>query len=201
MKILLCALVLITTQVWARPLLAQRDIENAITEFEVSMKHEVPSPLALIIQLEELNPRVNADIIKNDHNEVVISVMGGMLHHPKMNHEALKLLLCHEMGHLLGGPPYKSRGGWSSTEGQADFYSGLSCARYLGFDERSFVESAITLTTIYAEVTREPLPRLNSCEERPASRTNYGYPSVQCRLDTLMAGWEGLQRPNCWFRE
>lgn len=174
--------------------------EEVTEEFESFAKRELPVQLSLVILLEALNPRVNAEIIKTE-NEVSIKVMGGMLMHPRMNHDTLKLLLCHEIGHYLGGPPHKMRNGWSSTEGQADFYSSLECVRRLGFDETSFIDSAINLTSIYAEVTRESFPRLDSCDDRQVERTNYGYPSVQCRLDTLISGWQGKDRPRCWFKE
>ncbi len=39
-------------------------------------------------------------------------------------------VLCHEVGHRLGGPPFKtseSERGWSSTEGQSDFYAASVC--------------------------------------------------------------------------
>jgi hypothetical protein len=176
-----------------------RGIEHAVQEFETLMRADLPTEANLIINLETLNTRVNADVQKRE-GDIIIQVMGGMLMHPKMGAETLKLLLCHEMGHVLGGPPLKSRNGWSSTEGQADFHSS-SCARLLGFDEGIFFDSALALTSIYAEVTREPVPRLDSCDQRTVDRTNYGYPSVQCRLDTLVSGWRGEKRPKCWFRD
>ena len=174
--------------------------EEAIQEFEGMMRAEVPPSHNLVITMEALNPRVNAEIQKND-KEVTINVMGGMLAHPKMNPSTLKLLLCHEMGHLLGGAPLKSRNGWSSTEGQADYYSTLACAKRMRFDEKTFINSALNLTAIYAEVSRESAPKLEMCDNRKVERTNYGYPPVQCRLDTLVAGWYEKIRPICWFKE
>lgn len=175
-----------------------RESEHAIETFDLSMRELIPENHDLIIRIDSLNPRINADINRTG-NEIVIQVMGGMLNHPEMKPEVLQLLLCHELGHLLGGPPLKSRTGWSSTEGQADYYSGLNCARILGFNEAIFVEAALKLTTIYAQVVREAPPSINQCDERVVERTNYGYPSVQCRLDTLMAGWNQTGRPSCWF--
>lgn len=174
--------------------------ETAVEIFQDTIAPEIPKDHALIIRLESLNPRVNADIVKNG-GEVVIQIMGGMLRHEKMTPDVLMLLLCHEMGHFLGGPPLKSRKGWSSTEGQSDYFSGLKCTRSLGFDEATFIDAALALTSIYAEVGREAPPRLDQCDDRTVDRTNYGYPSVQCRLDTLMSGWSGRERPRCWFNE
>lgn len=175
-----------------------RSSEDVIESFDQVMKPELPANHELVIRVDSLNPRINADINKIG-NEIVIQIMGGMLRHPEMKPDVLQLLLCHELGHLLGGPPLKSRNGWSSTEGQADYYTGLACARLLGFDELTFSDAALKLTSIYAQVVREPTPQLNRCDDRIADRINYGYPSVQCRLDTLIAGWNQQERPRCWY--
>lgn len=176
-----------------------KEAELAIADFESIAIKEIPRNLSLVVNMEVLNPRVNAEINKNK-DQIVIDIMGGMLMHPKMKPDTLKLLLCHELGHLLGGEPLKSRNGWSSTEGQADYYSGAVCAKNLGMSEFSFLKAAVSLTTIYAEVTREAPPRLDSSDPLTVNRTNYGYPPVQCRLDTLISGWRGGERPYCWFR-
>lgn len=186
-----------------KPLKLNMDVrfaEDAVQSFEDIIREELPLGHSLVINLEPLNPKVNAEIVRKE-KEVSIKVLGGMLGHERMSHETLMLLLCHEIGHLLGGPPLKSRNGWSSTEGQADYYSTLSCARKVIFDDNIFFESALALTTIYADVSMSLPPRLDICDERKVERTNYGYPSVQCRLDTLVAGWFEKPRPQCWFYE
>jgi hypothetical protein len=173
---------------------------HAVEHFNSSLASEMPSGEDIVIKFDSLSPNVNAEVNKIDSG-VAIRVMGGMLGHPKMTPDTLLLLLCHEIGHYLGGPPFKSRNGWSSTEGQADYYSGLRCAKIVGMDNSSFATAALHLATIYAEVTRETKPRLDRCDERMVERINYGYPSAQCRLDTLMAGWAGSSRPRCWFTD
>ncbi|GEM_PF-3244925 len=177
--------------------LNMKGIEEAASEFEGQILRELPTGQDLVINLEPQNPRVNAEIKKND-SEIVVSVWGGMLGHPLMTPDAFTLLLCHEIGHLLGGPPLKSRNGWSSTEGQADYYSGI-CARSFEFDSARFMDAALNLTKIYAQVSNQVEPELDSCDTSLATRTNYGHPKAQCRLDTLLAGWREQPRPSCWF--
>lgn len=177
---------------------AMKGIEEAAQNFESKITSDLPPELELVINLEPQNPRVNAEIIKDDKN-IVVSVWGGMLSHPLMSGDTFVLLLCHELGHLLGGPPLKSRNGWSSTEGQADYYSSLNCVKDFGWDEATFIKAALALTKIYAEVTRVPGPDLNRCDETKVTRINYGYPVAQCRLDTLLAGWRNEKRPACWY--
>ena len=175
-----------------------RVMEQTVQRFEAIMGREIPAGHHLVVRLDSLNPRVNAEVIQ-DSGTVTISVWGGMLSHPRMAQGALLLLLCHEVGHFLGGPPLKSRTGWSSTEGQADYFSTEYCVKDLGLSEREFLEAATALTAIYAEVSGQVSPRFDRCDESIATRTNYGYPSVQCRLDTLTAGWRRSPRPSCWF--
>lgn len=177
-----------------------RAAEEAVEVFQDTIKSDVPPPSELAVNLEPMNPRVNAEITKTDRL-VAISIWGGMLSHQHMNNDTLLLLLCHELGHFLGGAPLKSRNSWSSTEGQADYFSGRNCAHKLGMDENTFLNAAVSLTKIYAEVTREPAPSLDACDSSTVTRINYGYPKVQCRLDTLIAGWRGEKRPPCWFIE
>lgn len=64
----------------------------------------------------------------------VIEVFGGLARHPMMTPESLMLVLCHEIGHHLGGYPYYSDGptggsSWASVEGQSDYFSTSKCAR------------------------------------------------------------------------
>ena len=124
-----------------------------------------------------------------------------MLAHPQMNSNTLMLLLCHELGHFLGGPPLKSRTGWSSTEGQADYYSTAHCMKNFEVDEQEFLDAALRLSGIYSQVVHEAPPKLDQCDQSVVSRINYGYPNLQCRLDTLLAGWKQSARPRCWFFE
>lgn len=174
-------------------------LENAALQFKDTIGTKLDGQ-KLTVVLEVQDPKVNAELTKKD-NELTIKVWGGMLKHQLINEETLLLLLCHEIGHFLGGPPTKAKGGWSSTEGQADYFSSLRCARDVGLDEVSFYESAINLTRIYASVTFSPEPRLEQCDTTIVVRTNFGYPSVQCRLDTLIAGWRKELRPQCWFSQ
>lgn len=175
-------------------------LEDLAQELQGNYQSQMSADKELVIVFQTFNPRVNAEI-KNVGEQLVLELYGGMLSHPKMNENSFRLLLCHELGHYFGGAPLKSRTGWSSTEGQADYYSGNQCARFLSMDESSFIEGAIDLTAIYAEVMREAPPKLDQCDERQVDRTNYGYPSVQCRLQTILAGWRDEPRPRCWFRQ
>lgn len=47
-------------------------------------------------------------------------------------------MLCHELGHHLGGAPFKPDISWMSTEGQADYFSGSTCLKKIWRDEDNF---------------------------------------------------------------
>lgn len=60
-----------------------------------------------------------------------VNMFGGMARHPAMTRDGFTLVLCHELGHHLGGAP-KVRNTdqrWASNEGQADYWAVLKCLR------------------------------------------------------------------------
>lgn len=80
--------------------------------------------------------RVNATASRDSRENPVITVAGGLARHPRMDRDALYLILCHELGHQFGGAPKQLRGNtqlrsWSSAEGQADYYATSKCMPYL----------------------------------------------------------------------
>jgi len=86
----------------------------------------------LIIKLDWENPKVNASATTDDDNNPMIILFGGMVRHPDLTVDGLYTILCHELGHHLGGAPKKFRGNsekrsWSSAEGQSDYYAATKC--------------------------------------------------------------------------
>ncbi len=79
-------------------------IEDSVDRFEMVTLHKLPTDHEVAIRLEPLNPRVNAEVVK-ENGQVAIVVWGGMITHPKMTPNTFYLLLCHELGHFLGGTP------------------------------------------------------------------------------------------------
>lgn len=73
---------------------------------------------------------VNAYAERDDDNWI-ITVYGGLARHKAITVDGLNLVLCHELGHHLGGYPKKSTNKWSSAEGQADYYGTMKCLRRL----------------------------------------------------------------------
>lgn len=73
----------------------------------------------------------------------VINVFGGIARHHRMTEDGLTLVICHEIGHHLGGAPKKNQLTLEdSNEGQADYFASLKCLRevFLRDDNASLVK-------------------------------------------------------------
>lgn len=66
-----------------------------------------------------------------EHREAQIYLMGGLARVPAMTADAYAMVLCHEVGHHLGGAPKhpKPEKRWGTVEGEADYFAGLKCMR------------------------------------------------------------------------
>ncbi|MEK6628090.1 MAG: hypothetical protein AABY53_05650 [Bdellovibrionota bacterium] len=62
----------------------------------------------------------------------VINMYGGLARHPAVTEDALAMVMCHELGHFLGGAPkkiHRDKPFWPSVEGQADHFASMKCLR------------------------------------------------------------------------
>lgn len=68
-----------------------------------------------------------------------VAMFGGLARHNTITSDGFALVLCHEIGHHIGGAPKKGNfwGGssWASNEGQADYFANLKCLRRIWQDE------------------------------------------------------------------
>jgi hypothetical protein len=108
----------------------QKVIEHFENTWIDILREEYSKKLIINIDLED--ERVNASCSRDDDNNPILKIRGGLLRHPEMNEEVLNFLLCHELGHFMGGAPKSFRGrsskrSWSSVEGQADYFAATKC--------------------------------------------------------------------------
>jgi hypothetical protein len=72
-----------------------------------------------------------------------VNMYGGLARHEAITEDGFALVLCHEIGHHLGGAPKVSgfMNRWASNEGQADYFGTLKCLRrvFLNENNASFV--------------------------------------------------------------
>ena len=76
-----------------------------------------------------------------------VTVYGGLARHPLTTEDSLLLVICHELGHHLGGAPRKgiSPKYWASAEGQADYWASMKCMRrvLLSEDNQNIISKMI----------------------------------------------------------
>lgn len=60
-----------------------------------------------------------------------IHMFGGLARHETVTPDGFALVVCHELGHHIGGAPKKGGwwSNWATNEGQADYFATLKCLR------------------------------------------------------------------------
>lgn len=90
----------------------------------------------------------------------VVNMYGGLARHEKITTDGFALVLCHEIGHHLGGAPKVTSfpwiNMWASNEGQADYFATLKCLRK-GFlnDNNAEIVSQMVVPTALATACAE----------------------------------------------
>jgi hypothetical protein len=75
------------------------------------------------------NNTVNASAQRQGSNYVV-NMYGGLARHETITQDGFALVICHEIGHHIGGAPkYAGGNNWASNEGQSDYFANLKCLR------------------------------------------------------------------------
>jgi len=60
----------------------------------------------------------------------IVNMYGGLARHHATTEDGFALVLCHELGHHLGGYPRSGFGeDWAANEGQADYFATMKCFR------------------------------------------------------------------------
>ena len=144
-----------------------------------------------------------------------VAMFGGLARSPEITDDGFMAVVCHELGHHLGGAPkYKGQGNtWASNEGQSDYWAMLKCMRKVLENEDN--ETIVANMKIDPIVTQKcdsqyNLPKENALCRRLAmagyslaqllgggkfstpdrtvvQRTSDSHPASQCRLDTYFA--------------
>lgn len=85
-----------------------------------------------------------------------VEMFGGLARHPEITEEGFKLVLCHEIGHHIGGAPTKYARKWAAVEGQADYFGTLKCLRqvYLNADNAAFLKGQTLPAGLQAACTK-----------------------------------------------
>lgn len=141
----------------------------------------------------------------------IVQMFGGLARRPEITKHGFAAVVCHELGHHLGGFPKVSS--WAANEGQSDYFSAHACLRkYYSLDD-SYVEyldgtaieickeayngkarntcyhvmSAIESVSALLSYLSGRSAEFDSYDPTKASRTYNRHPNAQCRLDTMVA--------------
>jgi hypothetical protein len=185
---------------------SEREFNAAIKELQ-TMYEPIVSKLGgeLTIIGDWNDPTVNAYASQTDKNWTV-KMFGGLARRPEVTLNGFKLVICHELGHHVGGVPSMD---WASYEGQSDYYATHVCGKKL-FAEYSQngkiykecgdysgkakiacslnLEAAQSLADLLASLTGDTRPSYDTFDPSEVEETQSEHPRAQCRLDTYLAG-------------
>jgi hypothetical protein len=169
----------------------------------------------LVVQADWKSTTVNA-YARQEGDEWRVIVLGGMARHKHMTRDGYALIVCHEIGHHLGGEPrYDGVDiGWASGEGQSDYFSVMKCLRryWENSDNAAAVSGMEIPQKLVDECKGEALcirtglaglsaanifaalawgtksPRFETPDTKLTDATILYHPKPQCRLDTYLQG-------------
>lgn len=96
-----------------------------------------------------------------------VSMFGGLARHEAITQDAFSVVVCHEIGHHIGGAPKKSgwfgSASWASNEGQADYFGTMKCLRkYMEKDNNQLIVKGLEVPAL---VTKQCSKNFNTPEE------------------------------------
>lgn len=96
-----------------------------------------------------------------------VSMFGGLARHETITPDGFALVVCHEIGHHIGGAPKKSSywsNTWASNEGQADYFATLKCLRRAWINE----DNAAVVSSMNV-----PAPLMEGCKKAWSDSEDY----------------------------
>jgi hypothetical protein len=143
-----------------------------------------------------------------------VHMFGGLARHPAITMDGFMLVVCHELGHHLGGAPKYESTDWASNEGQADYFGTLKCMRRVLTESPDFTRPRLavdpTVQSGCMAAHRDardqqmcvrigmagksladlfaafggPAPKFDTPDKTVVNKTFDAHPKSQCRLDT-----------------
>jgi len=84
---------------------------------------------SLVVERLWNDATVNAYALRQG-NQWIVRMYGGLARHGEITSDGFALVMCHEVGHHIGGVPrYPGQNGWASNEGQSDYFAATKCLR------------------------------------------------------------------------
>lgn len=197
--------------------ITEKEFNDVISKVEAVYKPLVVSRgKELVFQRNWADGTVNAYASQRG-NQWIVAMFGGLARSKEVTVEGFALVVCHEIGHHLGGAPFWANNTWAAAEGQADYYSTLKCfkrafgkenvklanvlpevtekcekiwknSEELALCERE-ISGGLSLASLLADLGGDNVPTLATPDTSVVTKTIInGYPGTQCRLDQYVAG-------------
>ena len=143
----------------------------------------------------------------------VVNMYGGLARHAAVTEEGFALVVCHELGHHIGGYPKSS---WATNEGGADYFATLKCMRRMygeaaplgdvdpvaaagcsgqfpdGAGRNGCLNGARggqSVAFLFQALRNSPTPpKFDTPNRTVVDRMFNQHPETQCRLDTYYQG-------------
>jgi hypothetical protein len=179
--------------------IAQASFNAAIDLVSKHYTAYVASRYGAILQINNLwsDPTVNSQAYRQG-NVWMIDAFGGLARFGQISTAGYVAVLCHELGHHLGGAP-RYPNDWASAEGQSDYWGFAQCMTVL-YPKALAYDAGVNLADVLARLGGEKLPNPKTPDPTKVTKTNVDHPRAQCRLDTFIAAISGLSRPRCWYK-
>lgn len=146
----------------------------------------------------------------------LLEFYGALYRHKTVTDDGYALTVCHELGHLIGGAPFKVLTKLS-VEGQADFWATSVCLKkyFTEYPEKVSMKegsakqqcdrqyaddenaknncyrtalAGMSMATFFSELMKAPQPEFEKKDPKDRSATKQIHPEAQCRLDTYLSG-------------
>lgn len=197
--------------------LTEKQFREVLMDFQKTFSPEVKKKhkSELLVYGQWASDSINA-YAERDMDAWIITLYGGLARHKHLTLDGLKLILCHELGHHLGGAPKKGTNKWSSAEGQADYFSTMKCLRKWWKEEtwevqevpasvkqecaHSYHESldqrlchrmslaGKSVASMFQDLHQEVPVDFETPDQMRVITTNTQHSEAQCRLDTFFQG-------------
>jgi hypothetical protein len=204
----ICALICVLFTLQAHAGWKKTIIQDALNAYGPVALNELNKPLEIFIKED------NSESGSSNYSdtEVKVEIFTGLLKNPRLTQDTLRMMICHELGHIFGGKPKRNipmdwdgpvnSDGFSylSAEGQADYFAGSECFRKITKEKVSnarIAEAGLKFLTIVKDF---PISLSTPDKSIAPLLMRDSYPGRQCRLDTIVAGAKGAARPACWYR-
>jgi hypothetical protein len=165
-------------------------------------------PYPLVLNAEWESPFFGAGVSLYE-NSFRLMILGGTTRIKGLTPDAYAAIVCHELGHVIGGYPLQTIAfaEWSSSEGQSDFFAANICLpkyfRSLNETEDKIparIEAAgYKMIQSFSQIIKEENELIRfkvDTTKTPATLIN-NYPSLQCRYENFR---NPTVRPACWFK-